>query len=163
MPEQSRHKTIEARAKDLAEPLIAAQGLELLDVEYLREHDRWVLRLVVDKAGGAVGLDDCVAVSRSVESAIDAEDLVQQEFHLEVSSPGLDRPLKKPDHFRRVQGKKVKVKTFGPLGEPPRRNFSGLLKGVAEDAVTIEVEGAGAFRIPFKEIAKANLEFEFKH
>lgn len=163
MPEQSRHKTIEARAKDLAEPLIAAQGLELLDVEYLREHDRWVLRLVVDKAGGAVGLDDCVAVSRSVESAIDAEDLIQQEFHLEVSSPGLDRPLKKPDHFRRVQGKKVKVKTFGPLGEPPRRNFSGLLKGVAEDAVTIEVEGAGAFRIPFKEIAKANLEFEFKH
>jgi ribosome maturation factor RimP len=163
MPEQSRHKTIEARAKDLAEPLIAEQGLELLDVEYLREHDRWVLRLIVDKAGGAVGLDDCVAVSRLVESAIDAEDLVQQEFHLEVSSPGLDRPLKKPDHFRRAQGKKVKVKTFGPLGEPPRRNFSGLLKGVAEDAVTIEVEGAGAFRIPFKEIAKANLEFEFKH
>jgi ribosome maturation factor RimP len=163
MPEQSRHKTIEARAKDLAEPLIAEQGLELLDVEYLREHDRWVLRLIVDKAGAAVGLEDCAAVSRLVESALDAEDLVEQEYHLEVSSPGLDRPLKKPDHFRRAQGKKVKVKTFGPLGEPPRRNFSGLLKGVAEDAVTIEVEGAGAFRIPFKEIAKANLEFEFKH
>jgi len=162
MPEQSRKQIIEARARQLAEPLVAAQGLELLEVEYLREHDGWVLRLIIDKPGG-VGLDDCAAVSRSVERVIDEEDLVENEYHLEVSSPGLDRPLKKPDHFRRVEGKKVKVKTFGPLGQPPRRNFSGLLKGVAEDAVTVEVEGAGAFRIPFKDIAKANLEFEFKH
>ncbi|HME90221.1 MAG TPA: ribosome maturation factor RimP [Myxococcaceae bacterium] len=162
MPEQSRKQMIEARARELAEPLIAEQGMELVDVEYLREHDRWVLRLIIDRANG-VGLEDCASVSHLVESVIDAQDLVDHEYHLEISSPGLDRPLKKPDHFRRVEGKKVRVKTFGPLGQPPRRNFSGLLKGVAEDAVTVEVEGAGAFRIPFKDIAKANLEFEFKH
>ncbi len=162
MTERSQRQTIEARAKQLAGPLVAEQGMELVDVEYLREHDRWILRLIVDKAGG-VGLENCTDVSRSVEPVLEAEDLVDHPYHLEVSSPGLDRPLKKLEHFRQAEGKRVKVKTFGPLGEPPRRNFTGLLKRVEDAAITVEVEGAGAFRIPFKDIAKANLEFEFKH
>lgn len=162
MAEQSHKKTIEERTRELVEPMVAQQGMELVDVEYLREFDRWVLRLVIDKPGG-VGLEDCTAVSRVAEPALDAEDIVEHEYHLEVSSPGLDRPLKKPHHFRQVEGRKVKVKTFGPLGDPPRRNFSGLLTSVADDAVTVEVEGAGSFRIPFREIAKANLAFDFKH
>ena len=91
------------------------------------------------------------------------EEFIPHEYSLEVSSPGLNRPLKKLQHFQKVVGKKVKVKTFGPLGgvEPPRKNFSGVLKGVESDAVTVDVEGAGSFRIPLKDIAKANLEFEF--
>jgi ribosome maturation factor RimP len=98
-----------------------------------------------------------------LETLLDVEEVVQQAYHLEVSSPGLDRPLKKPEHFRRVEGQKVNLKTFGPLGQPPRRSFRGVLTAVAEDAVTVDVEGAGTFRVPFKDIAKANLEFEFKH
>ncbi len=151
----------EAQVRAVAEPIVGAEGLELVDVEFVHEREGWVLRLFIDKEGG-VGLEDCSQASRSVETALDVEDVIPHEYHLEVSSPGLNRPLTKPDHFKRALGKKVKVKTFGPLDtEPPRKNFSGVLREFAEEAVTVEVEGAGAFKIPLKDIAKANLEFEF--
>jgi ribosome maturation factor RimP len=160
---ENRKAEIEEKARALAEPLLASEGLELLEVEYVREREGWILRLYIDKAGGqgGVGLEDCSRASRSVETVFDVEDFIENEYHLEVSSPGLNRPLKKPVHFERARGKKVKVKTFGPIGEPPRKNFSGLLREVEPEAVTVEVDGAGNFRIPFKDIAKANLEFEF--
>jgi ribosome maturation factor RimP len=152
---------IEARAKALAEPLVAAEGAELIDLEFVREREGFVLRLFIDKQGG-VGLEDCSQVSRALDTALDVEDFIEPEYHLEVSSPGLNRPLTKPDHFRRVLGKKIKVKTYGPIGpDPGRKNFAGVLKGASEEAVEVEVEGAGAFTIPLKDIAKANLEFEF--
>ncbi len=151
---------IEERARQIAQPLIAQEGLDLLDVEFVREPQGWVLRLYIDKPGGRVGLDECERASRAVDTAFDVEDIVPHEYHLEVSSPGLNRPLTRPDHFRRVVGQKVKVKTFRPIGEPPRKRFSGTLKEVGDESVTVEVEGAGPFRIPFKDIAKANLELE---
>jgi len=151
--------SVEARARAACEALIAAEGLELVDVEYVREHEGWILRLFIDKAGG-VGIEDCTRVSHAVGPSLDVEDLIPHEYHLEVSSPGLNRPLTKPAHFQKATGQKVKVRTFGPLFEPPRKNFTGVLKGVEPEAVTVEVEGAGAFRIPLKDIAKANLEFD---
>lgn len=153
-------RTIEERAMALVSPLVAAEGYELLEIEYLREQPGWVLRLFIDKPGGGVGLDDCTQVSRAVDTALDVEDLIPQEYHLEVSSPGLNRPLRKPEHFNQALGKRVKVKTFGPIGEPPRKNFTGLLSQVEAQAIRVDVEGAGTFQIPFKDIAKANLEFE---
>jgi ribosome maturation factor RimP len=150
---------IEQQAREVAEPILAAEGVELVDVEFVREHQHWILRLYIDKAGG-VGLDDCSHASHAVETALDVAELIDHPYSLEVSSPGLNRPLKKREHFARVTGQKVKLKTYGPVGEPPRKNFSGLLTRVEEDAVTVEVEGAGPFRIPMREIAKANLEFE---
>lgn len=161
MSEQNPKQTIEEKARSIAEPLVAGEGLELVDVEYLREREGWILRLFIDKPNGGVGLDDCTKASHAVETALDVEDFIPQEYHLEVSSPGLNRPLKKLEHFQQVTGKKVKVKTFGPIGDPPRKNFSGTLQGADADAVTVEVEGAGSFRIPMKDIAKAHLEFEF--
>lgn len=159
---QSNHRgEVEVRARELAGPLVAGEGLELIDLEYLREREGWVLRLFVDKAGG-VGLEDCEKASRAVETALEVEDLIPQEYRLEVSSPGLNRPLTKKEHFERVVGQRVKVKTFGPVGEPPRKSFSGKLEAVDPEAVQIEVEGAGQFRIPFKDIAKASLEFEWQ-
>jgi ribosome maturation factor RimP len=159
--QQNPKLQIEAKVREVAEPIVAAEGMELVDVEFVHEREGWVLRLFIDKQGG-VGLEDCSQASHAVETALDVEDFIHHEYHLEVSSPGLNRPLTKPDHFKRALGKKVKVKTFGPLPtEPPRKNFSGILKDLADDAVTVEVEGAGAFRIPLKDIAKANLEFEF--
>ncbi len=154
-------QTVEARAQELLEPIVAGEGLELLEVEFLREREGWILRLFIDKPGGRVGLDECSQVSRAVDTVLDVEDLVPHEYSLEVSSPGVNRPLKKPVHFERVKGQKVKVKTFGPIGEPPRKNFTGTLTEVAADAIAVDVEGAGNFRISFKDIAKANLEFEF--
>jgi ribosome maturation factor RimP len=154
-------QTVEARAQQLLEPLVAGEGLELLEVEFLREREGWVLRLFIDNPGGRVGLDECSRVSRAVDTVLDVEDIIPHEYNLEVSSPGVNRPLRKPQHFERVKGQKVKVKTFGPIGEPPRKNFTGTLTEVAVDAISVDVEGAGTFRIPFKDIAKANLEFEF--
>ncbi|HEY0095435.1 MAG TPA: ribosome maturation factor RimP, partial [Archangium sp.] len=153
-------QTVEARAQELLEPIVAGEGLELLEVEFLREREGWILRLFIDKPGGRVGLDECSQVSRAVDTVLDVEDIVPHEYNLEVSSPGVNRPLKKPAHFERVKGQKVKVKTFGPIGEPPRKNFTGTLTEVAADAIAVDVEGAGSFRISFKDIAKANLEFE---
>lgn len=158
---EPKNRTIAERARELSEPIVAAEGLELLDVEFVREREGWVLRLYIDKPGGRVGLDDCSAASRAVETALEVEDLIPHEYSLEVSSPGVNRPLTKPEHFRRVIGQKVRVKTYGPIGQPPRKSFVGKLAEIAEDAVTVEVEGAGPFRVPFKDIAKANLEFEF--
>jgi len=154
-------QTVEARAQELLEPLVAGEGLELLEVEFVREREGWVLRLFIDKPGGRVGLDECSQVSRAVDTVLDVEDIVPHEYNLEVSSPGVNRPLKKPMHYERVKGQKIKVKTFGPIGEPPRKNFTGTLTEVAADAISVDVEGAGNFRISFKDIAKANLEFEF--
>jgi len=162
MAEPSHKQAVEARAAELAGPVIAGLGMELVDVEFLHERDSWILRLFIDKPGG-VGLGDCETVSHSVETLLDVEDVVQHAYQLEVSSPGLDRRLRKPEHFRRAEGQTVKLKTFGPLGEPPRRNFRGVLTAVADDGVTLDVEGAGTMRIPFRDIAKANLEFGFKH
>ncbi len=154
-------QTVEARAQELLEPIVAGEGLELLEVEFVREREGWVLRLFIDKPGGRVGLDECSQVSRAVDTVLDVEDIVPHEYNLEVSSPGVNRPLKKPAHYERVKGQKVKVKTYGPIGEPPRKNFTGTLTEVAADAISVDVEGAGSFRISFKDIAKANLEFEF--
>jgi ribosome maturation factor RimP len=154
-------QTVEAKAQELLEPIVAGEGLELLETEFIREREGWILRLFIDKPGGRVGLDECSQVSRAVDTVLDVEDIVPHEYNLEVSSPGLNRPLKKPVHFERVKGQKIKVKTFGPIGEPPRKNFTGTLTEVAADAIAVDVEGAGSFRISFKDIAKANLEFEF--
>lgn len=151
---------IESRAKALVDPILGAEGYELVDLEYVREREGWVLRLFIDKPGG-VGIEDCSTASRAVDTALEVEDLIPHEYHLEVSSPGLNRPLSKPEHFQRAVGKRVKVKTFGPIGEPPRKNFSGTLKAAEGDSVVVAVEGAGEFSIPRKDIAKAHLEFEF--
>ena len=158
---ESQKQTVEARVRTIAEPILEAEGLELVDAEYVREKEGWILRLFIDKQGG-IGIEDCTAASHAVETAIDVEDFIPHEYSLEVSSPGLNRPLKKPEHFQKAMGKKVKVKTYGPIGEPPRKNFTGVLSGADVSSVTVEVEGAGAFQIPLKEIAKANLEYEFE-
>lgn len=161
MAQVNQPGTVEERARALAEPLLAAEGLELLEVEYVRENGHWILRMYIDKPGANVGIDECSAASRVLDPALDVEDFIPHEYSLEMSSPGLNRPLKKPAHYEKALGKKVRVKTFGPLGEPPRKNFVGELKAVAGEAVTVAVEGAGEFTIPLKDIAKANLEFEF--
>lgn len=160
MAESLKH-TVEEKTRALAEPLVAAEGLELVDVEFVREQAGWILRVFIDKPGGRVGLEECTTVSHALDPVLDVEDFIPHEYSLEVSSPGLNRPLKKPEHFKRAVGQKVKVKTYGPIGDPPRKNFSGVLSQVGEADVTIQVEGAGAFLIPLREIAKANLEFEF--
>ena len=153
-------QTIEQRVLEICEPLIAAEGLELLELEFQKEHGGWVLRLFIDKPGAVVGVDECALASHAVDKALDVEDVIPHEYNLEVSSPGLNRPLKKQAHFEKVKGQQVRIKTFAPLFEPPRKNFLGTLSNVSNDAVTVEVEGAGPFTILLKDIARANLEYQ---
>jgi ribosome maturation factor RimP len=159
-------ETVTEKAWQIAEPILRNEGLELIDVEYGREGGNWVLRLFIDKPGSApgqgVGIDDCQRASHAVETAIDVEDFIPHEYSLEVSSPGIERPLTKPEHFVRYVGRKVQVKTFKPLFDPPRKNFSGQLVGFADDCAEVEVEGAGRFKIARKDIAKANLQADWE-
>lgn len=168
MAESTHRQDVVSRAEPLVEPLVRAEGLELVDLEYVREPSGWVLRLFIDRPGrdpmakeGAIGLEDCARVSHAVETALEVEDLVPHAYSLEVSSPGVNRPLRRPEHFAKVVGQRVKVKTYGPVGQPPRKSFSGVLAQVGAADITVQVEGGGAFHIPFRDIAKANLDFQF--
>ncbi len=151
-------KDIAKGVQELAEPLVEAEGMELVDVEYLQERGRWLLRLVIDKPGG-ITLDDCQNISRQVERLLDVEDPIDAPYSLEVSSPGIERPLKKAADFERFAGRLAEVRTARAIGEPPRRNYKGRLLGLVAQTVRIEVDGK-VYELPFDEVAKANLVFD---
>ncbi len=156
-----RKEEILEQVRRIAAPLAASEGLELLDVELGGPGGRQTLRLFIDKAGG-VSLEDCTAVSRAVSAALDVEDPIQGAYDLEVSSPGLDRPLRTPEHFRKFAGEKVRVRTFGPVPEcDNRKTFVGILKGYEDGKVAVDVDGT-LFHVPHGQISKANVEPVFE-
>ncbi len=147
----------ETTVSELVEPIVASQGMELVAVEYKREARGWVLRIYIDKKGG-VSLDDCVLVSNEVGTVLDVEDPFQSPYTLEVSSPGLNRILKKEGDFERFKERLVRIRTHNAIGT--RRNFKGRLLGYAKGLIQIEV-GGQVLHIPLSNVAKANVEFEF--
>jgi len=140
--------------RQVAEPALEAQGLELVDLEYQREAQGWVLRFYIDREGG-VTVEDCAEVSGELGAILDVRDLIANAYVLEVSSPGLTRPLKKLEDFNKYRNRLVKVKTFEPI--EGRRNFKGVLLGLENERVRLEMEGR-PYEIPFRSIAKASLE-----
>jgi ribosome maturation factor RimP len=159
------------QARRLLEPIIAREGFELVEVEWAREGSAWVLRLFVDRPDG-VTIDHCQHLSRIVETVLDVEDFIEPAYNLEVSSPGVERPLRKPQDFERFAGQRAHVKAYGPiesLPSPagasapvgPRKNWTGTLKGFRDGVVEIEVDGV-LHRIPHEKIAKAHLEYDFE-
>jgi ribosome maturation factor RimP len=144
------------RVRAIADPIVSHEGMELVDVEYRRESKGWVLRLYLDKEGG-VTLDDCTRISQEVGRSLDIEDFIEAPYTLEVSSPGLTRPLKNEKDFVKYRHSLIKVKTLDPIQN--RRHFKGRLLGISEDKIEILGEG-GIFRIPLSNVAKANLEAE---
>lgn len=151
------------RARGLLGPVLARDGYELVDVEWVRGGGRFTLRLFIDKPGG-VGIEDCQLVTRTVDPILDVEDFIENAYDLEVSSPGLDRPLRTPEHFARWAGARVHVKAYGPVdgtaeGSPGRKNWTGTLRGFRDGAVEVEVDGV-LHRIPHDRIAKARLEYD---
>ncbi|MFO0584016.1 MAG: ribosome maturation factor RimP [Anaeromyxobacter sp.] len=156
-------ENIADRARALLEPVLQRDGYELVEVEWSRGGGRWTLRLFIDREGG-VGIDDCQNVSRTVEPMLDVEDFIEPAYDLEVSSPGLDRPLRKPEHFVRWAGQRVVVKAYGPLadtapGSPARKSWTGVLRGFEDRSVLVDVDGT-LHRIPHDRIAKAHLEYD---
>ncbi len=146
---------IEEKTTALAEPVAESHGMELVDVEFKREPTGWVLRIFVDKEGG-VNLDDCSLISREVGTVIEVEELIEQHYTLEVSSPGLTRRIKKLADFDRFKGKSIRLKCFEAIDGS--KNMNGKLLGIEGDNVILEKDGK-EFKVLYKNIAKANLEF----
>ena len=149
------------KLETLVAPVVTGQGYELVDVEFKSELGAWILRVYIDKPGSdeRVGLDDCASVSRELSAVLDVDDTIQGHYSLEVSSPGLNRPLKKESDFARFVGKKAKIRTRHPVGES-RRNFSGTLVAVVGGKVKIDV-GDQVCEVPVDDVEKANLVYEF--
>jgi ribosome maturation factor RimP len=137
----------------LAEPLCTAEGMELIHVEYQREPGGLTLRLYLDKPGG-VTLDDCVEISRQVDDLLDAHLHDAPPYRLEVSSPGLDRPLGKLNDFKRFKGQRAKIRLFADV--EGRKNFTGELEGVADGMVRVRV-GEGVVCLDYNRIQRARL------
>ena len=139
----------------IAEELLKDQSeIELVDVEYVKERD-WYLRVFIDKAGG-IEIDDCQALSERLEKVLDEKDIIRDSYILEVSSPGLDRQLKKPRDFVREQGKKVDVTLYAP--EDGTKEFTGVLEGYDEDAKTVTMDGKAW---PLEKISVIRLHIDF--
>jgi ribosome maturation factor RimP len=147
------------RIWELAAPLAEQKGLEIVDIELRREGSRGgrVLRLYLDKEGGP-NMDDLSGVSRSLSELLDLHDVVEGSYTLEVSSLGVNRPLKRPEHFVRFVGKKVRVRTREPI--KGRRSFIGHLLEVRTDCIAIDQDGARC-EIPFRMIERSNYEHEW--
>lgn len=148
---------IVAQVKELSEPILTQKGMELVDVEYKMEHGSWVLRLYIDKPGG-VTVDDCSDVSTELGMLLDVKDIITHAYNLEVSSPGLDRPLTKEKDFLKYTGKKVRIKTKQPISG--RRNFSAILDGFSEGKIFLFDSEGKKWEIPFASVEKARLEYE---
>ncbi|WP_232362481.1 ribosome maturation factor RimP [Desulfogranum mediterraneum] len=150
--EAAEHHIIEAIVA-FAEPLLAEMELELVEVQYRREGHGWVLRLFIDKEQG-VSIDDCASVSREVSAYLEVEELIDHAYHLEVSSPGAERPLKTAKDFVRFAGKKARLKLRQPIDG--QKVFTGVLQGVEEQAVVLESDGENLL-LELENISKARL------
>jgi len=144
---------VKASVRQEIEPVLERDGTELVAVEFAREHGRWILRLVVDRDGG-VRLDDCERVSKLVSPILDVADPIELRYVLEVSSPGVDRPLAKKEDFGRFAGERVKITTH--YRHQGRRRFVGELVGIEADDVIVCVDG-DTYRLPHVDIKKAHL------
>jgi ribosome maturation factor RimP len=141
----------------LVTPILREHGAELVDMAFVHEHGQWVLRFFLDKAGG-ITLDDCAQISDHIGRALDATDLISQRYSLEVSSPGLDRPLKKEQDFQRFLGERVDVTLFAPI--EGRRHFRGNIAAADAGIVTVRDAEGRNFDLPLSGVAKAKLDPE---
>ena len=153
----TKKETYEAKTEALLQPLVDANGFELVDVEYVKEAGNWYLRAYIDKPGG-IAVDDCEVISRALSDLLDKEDYISDSYILEVSSPGLGRPLKKEKDFARSIGKEIEVRTYRAI--EGQKEFTGILKEYDQDSFTIVMDES---EMTFKrsETALVRLAFDF--
>ena len=136
----SKRETYESKTEQLLYPIAGKYGVEIYDVEYVKEGKDWYLRAYIDKPEG-VNIVDCENVSRALSDALDVEDFIPDAYILEVSSPGLGRALKKDRHLEKSLGAEVEIKTYKPIDG--QKEFAGILKAYDADTVTI-LQGEGS-------------------
>lgn len=142
-----------AAIEGYAAPVLESMGMELIEVQFRREGHGWVVRLYIDREEG-VTLDDCAGVSREISTWLEVEDLIEHAYHLEVSSPGLERPLKKRKDYVRFAGRKARIKLREPLNE--QKVFIGIIDQVDEERVVL-IADEKPVSLSFDNIAKARL------
>ena len=143
----------------LLEPILESLGLTLWEMEFHKQGPKWLLRVYIDRESSGVTLNDRESVCRDLSMVLDVEDVIPHAYTLEVSSPGLDRTLSKPDHYIRFSGSAVKVKTYQQING--QKVFHGKLLGLANETVKVELETGAIMEIPLPLIAKASLEVVF--
>ena len=148
----------EQKTEELLLPIIEKNQFELVDVEYVKEGSNWYLRAYIDKPGG-ITVDDCEVVSRALSELLDQNDFIEDSYILEVSSPGLGRPLKKEKDFQRSLGEEVEIRTYRAINR--QKEFVGVLKGYDKESVTIEYEDETEQTFLKSDIALIRLAFDF--
>lgn len=145
--------------RQLLDPILESLGLSLWDMEFQKHGPQWLLRIYIDRENTGVTLNDCEAVSRDLATVLDVEDIIPHAYNLEVSSPGLDRTLSKPEHFTRFSGSAVKIKTYQQING--QKVFQGILMGLEGHMVKVEMATGTIIEIPMSAIAKTSLEVRF--
>ncbi|MFA5975615.1 MAG: ribosome maturation factor RimP [Elusimicrobiota bacterium] len=145
--------------EQLSFPVLQEHGAELVDLQFVHEHGHWVLRFFLDKENG-ITLDDCAQLSNHLGRILDATDVIQQSYSLEVSSPGLYRPLRKESDFKRYIGQRVDARVFAPLNG--RRHFRGIIESAENDTVIVRDSTGEVISLPLAGLAKANLDPEIE-
>jgi ribosome maturation factor RimP len=154
----ARETTIDT-LRQVTEPLIAAEGMSLVDLQWSRRGRRWVLVLFIDKEGG-VTLGDCALISRIVGERLEVDNVIEHAYTLEVSSPGLDRPLRTLSDYERFREHLARLVTTAPI-HGRSTTLIGRLKGVDGQTVLVEAKSAGIVAVPLAQIKHARLEVEF--
>lgn len=156
----SKKETYEARTETLLTPIAEANGVEIYDIEYVKEGSDWYLRAYIDKPEG-VNIEDCEKVSRALSDVLDQEDFIADAYILEVSSPGLGRTLKKDKHLEKSIGQKVDIRLYKPMDGC--KEFTGILERFDKDSITIFTEDDEKKEIHFMrtDIALIRLAFDF--
>lgn len=154
-------KKITEIIEEMLSEFMAQEGYELYNTEFIKEGKDWFLRVYVDKLARDeyVGTEDCEKVSRYLSAKLDEEDPIEQNYYLEVSSPGMDRPLLKHEHYERYTGNEVEIRLY--KGKDGTKNIEGVLKGISGEMVTVEDHNGKIWELELSEIAKAKLAVVF--
>ena len=154
-------KKITEIVEEMLEDFLRQEGYELYNAEFVKEGRDWFLRVYIDKTvtDEYVGTEDCEKVSRFLSEKLDEEDPIEQNYYLEVSSPGMDRPLLKRSHYERYIGREVEIRLY--KGKDGTKNIQGVLKVITGDDITVEDHDGREWKLQLSEIAKAKLAVIF--
>ena len=154
----TKRELYEQKTEEILLPIVEENGFELVDVEYVKGGSTWYLRAYIDKPGG-INIDDCEVVSRRLSDILDEKDYIDDAYILEVSSPGLGRPLKKEKDFKRSLGEEVEIRTYRMIDK--QKEFTGILKDYDEKTVTIGMDDDTTKTFEKSDIALIRLAFDF--
>lgn len=153
----SSNEVIIEKIEKIVVPVLNEMNLSLVDIEYMQDGGYWYVRIYVEDLNGDITLEHCATISNKIEDDVDK--LIDKKFFLEVSSPGIERPLKKIEDFIRFKGEKAKVSLKHKIDD--NKNFEGIINDFKENIILLELDEEKILEIPFSEIRKANLVYEF--